>query len=92
MAGYLYECRDCGVFEVQRPIGTADPTSPCATCGAPAVRRYTAPMLGRAPDAVTRARAQEEASRDAPAVTTSVPPAISRPTPRDPRWSSLPRP
>jgi putative FmdB family regulatory protein len=92
MAGYLYECRQCGPWEVRRPIGTAESTAECPRCGASGGRRYTPPLLSRTPRAVSMARGREEASRDAPAVTTSVPRAASRPAPRDPRWNSLPRP
>ncbi len=92
MAGYLYQCRQCGPWEIQRPIGTAESTATCPVCGACGRRQYTAPLLSRTPQAVSTARAREEASRDAPAVTTSLPRAVSPPAPRDPRWSSLPRP
>lgn len=92
MAGYLYQCATCGPWEVQRPIGTAESTSSCPVCGAPGRRRYTAPLLGRTPRAVATARSREEASADAPAVTTSLPRTATRPAPRDPRWNALPRP
>jgi hypothetical protein len=92
MAGYLYECGRCGPWEVQRPIGTAETTSPCPCCGAAGRRRYTAPLLSRTPRAEVKARLREEASRDAPAVTTGVPRAVGRPPRRDPRWNALPKP
>jgi len=92
LAGYLYECPLCGPWEIQRPIGTAESTAECPNCGAAGRRRYTAPLLSRTPRAVSMARGRAEASRDAPAVTTSVPPAAGRPSARDPRWNSLPRP
>jgi hypothetical protein len=92
MAGYLYLCGQCGPWEIQRPIGTAESTNPCPVCGRPGRRRYTAPLLARTPTKVAAARLREEASTDAPAITTSVPRAVGRPTHRDPRWSALPRP
>lgn len=92
MAGYLYRCGECGPWEVQRPMGTATSTSTCPVCGADGRRVYTAPLLRRTPAAVSAARLREEASRDAPTVTTSVPRAVGRPAQRDPRWSALPRP
>jgi hypothetical protein len=92
MAGYLYECGQDGPWEIQRPIGTAESTSSCPVCGGPGRRRYTAPLLARTPRAVATARQREEASADAPAVTTSVPRAVGRPAQRDPRWNALPRP
>lgn len=92
MASYVYRCGRCGPWEVQLPIGTAQGTSPCPTCGAPGPRRYTAPMIARTPAAIARARLREDASRDQPQVTTSVPARPARPAPHDPRWSTLPRP
>ena len=92
MASYLYRCGACGPWELHRPIGTAEPTSRCPACGGPGRRQYTPPLLSRTPAAVAAARGQEEASADAPAVTTAVPRAAVRPVARDPRWSALPRP
>jgi putative FmdB family regulatory protein len=92
MASYLYRCGACGPWEVHRPIGTAEPMSTCPACGAPGRRRYTPPLLSRTPTAEASARLREEASGDAPAVTTAVPPAVAPPVARDPRWSALPRP
>jgi hypothetical protein len=49
-------------------------------------------MIARTPAAIARARLREDASRDEPQVTTSVPAKPTRPAPHDPRWSTLPRP
>ena len=92
MASYLYRCGACGPWEVHRPIGTAEPTSTCPGCGATGRRQYTSPSLRRTPGAVAAARMWEEASGDAPVVTSSVPRAAARPVVRDRRWSALPRP
>lgn len=92
MASYVYQCGRCGPWEVTLRIGTAQSSSPCPGCGAPGPRRYTAPMITRTPASVAGARLGEEASRDQPQVTTSVPDKPARPAPRDPRWSTLPRP
>lgn len=92
MASYVYQCGRCGAWEVSLPMGTAPTTSSCPSCGSPSPRRFTAPMIARTPAAVTRARLGEEASRDQPQVTTSVPDKPARPAPHDPRWSKLPRP
>jgi putative FmdB family regulatory protein len=92
MAGYLYRCERCGPWEVQRPIGTAESTLLCPACGATGRRVYTAPLISRTPPAVTAARQREEASRDAPQVTGSVPATSARRAPQDPRWNRLPRP
>ena len=64
MASYLYWCDDCGDWEIQRPIGTAERESTCPTCGATGRRLYTAPLLSRTPQATAGARMLEEASRD----------------------------
>jgi putative FmdB family regulatory protein len=92
MAAYLYRCGQCGDWEIQRPIGTAEQESDCPSCGATGRRLYTAPLLNRTPQATVSARMREEASRDVPELVTSVPAAVGRPAPRDPRWSKLPRP
>jgi putative FmdB family regulatory protein len=91
MAGYLYRCERCGPWEVQRSIGTAEPEAICPGCGTAGRRLYTAPMLRRTSPAAATARLREEASRDAPQVTTALP-GTTRPVPSDPRWSRLPRP
>ena len=92
MATYVYRCPDCGPWEVRLPIGSADAASTCPTCGSTAPRQYTPPLLSRTAAPVAAARLREEASRDAPTVTTAVPRAAARPAPRDPRWQALPRP
>jgi putative FmdB family regulatory protein len=92
MATYVYRCPDCGPWEVRLPIGTADGTAVCPTCGSAGPRQYTPPLLSRTSAPAAAARLREEASRDEPAVTTAVPRAAGRPTPRDPRWKALPRP
>ncbi|MBB3085711.1 FmdB family zinc ribbon protein [Geodermatophilus sabuli] len=92
MAGYVYRCPRCGPWEVRRPIGTAESSGRCPGCGAEGRRVYTAPLLSRTAAPVAAARLREEASGDAPTVTTTVPRAAGRPAPRDPRWDALPRP
>jgi putative FmdB family regulatory protein len=89
---YVYRCPDCGQFEARSPMAAAASAAVCPDCGGPAPRRFTPPLLSRTAAPVAAARSREEASRDAPAVTTSVPAAPRRPAPRDPRWQSLPRP
>jgi putative FmdB family regulatory protein len=92
MATYVYRCPDCGPWDVWLPMGTAGATADCPACGSAAPRQFTPPLLSRTAAPVAAARLREEASRDAPAVTTSVPKAVGRPVPRDPRWQALPRP
>ncbi len=92
MPTYLYRCPDDGPFEARRPMADAEATAACPACGGPAPRRFTPPLLSRMSAPVAAARLREEASRDAPTVTTSLPEAPRRPAPRNPRWQSLPRP
>lgn len=92
VAGYLYSCAQCGPWEVQLPIGTAQNTCECPRCGQCGRRRYTPPMLTRTSPVLAAQLVREEASRDAPAVVESVPKAARRPKPVDPRWRSLPKP
>ena len=92
MAGYQYRCAQCGPWDVRVPIGTAEPTSPCPTCGSPGRRDYPPPLLGRTSPAAGAPRQRQEASADAPSVTSSVPAAARRPARRDHRWDTLPRP
>jgi putative FmdB family regulatory protein len=92
MATYVYRCPDCGPWEVRLPMGTAGATAACPACGTTAPRQYTPPLLSRTSAPLATARLREEASRDAPMVTTAVPKAAGRAQPRDPRWQALPRP
>jgi hypothetical protein len=97
MAMYGYQCDLDGPFDIRRPIGTAVPMIPCPTCGDPAARVFTAPMLGLADRRRMAVLDHTEASRFEPSVVSSPP---SRPGPGrapvaprpDPRTSSLPRP
>ncbi len=92
MVRYEYRCPACGPWTVALPMGAADAQRTCPTCGDPSPRRWSAPLLNRMDPTMTRARLREEASRDVPAVVTSVPPAVRRRAPSDPRQSRLPRP
>jgi putative FmdB family regulatory protein len=92
MATYVYRCPDHGPWDVRLPMGTAEATANCPACGRAAARQFTSPLLSRTAAPVAAARLREEASGDAPTVTTTVPKAVSRPVARDPRWQALPRP
>ena len=99
MAMYGYQCDLDGPFDVTQPIGSAVPTISCPTCGGPAARVFTAPMLGLANRQRMAVLDRAEASRSEPSVVSS-PPSRPRPgrgrdaaAPRlDPRTSTLPRP
>jgi hypothetical protein len=67
-------------------------TSACPRCGAAGRRMYTPPLVSRGSRPLAAARLRDEASSDAPEVTTAIPPAARRPAPADPRWQALPRP
>jgi putative FmdB family regulatory protein len=92
MAGYVYRCAQCGPWELQQPIGTADSTSTCPGCGSLGRRVFTPPLVSRTARPVAAARLREEASRDEPEVTGAVPAQAARRRPLDPRWTTLPRP
>ncbi|MGY2082312.1 zinc ribbon domain-containing protein [Blastococcus sp. SYSU DS0539] len=94
MAQYVYRCDDHGLTERALPIGTAERTTPCATCGAAAVRVFTAPRLSLG-DATRRALIDRtERSRDEPEVVSSPGPRPARrpPVPASPALRRLPRP
>lgn len=94
MAQYVYRCDDHGLTERSLPIGTAERTTPCTTCGSAAVRVFTAPRLSLG-DATRRALIDRtERTRDEPEVVSSPGP---RPGPSaavatNPALRRLPRP
>ena len=94
MAVYVYRCDAHGFTERSLPIGTAQPTTSCPTCGATAMRVFTAPRLSLG-DATRRALIDRtERSRDEPAVVSSPGPRPSRraPAAANPALRRLPRP
>lgn len=94
MAVYVYRCDEHGVAEQSVAIGTAQPTVPCPTCGAVAVRVFTAPRLSFG-DSTRRALIDRtERTRDEPDVVSSPAPRPARRSPAaaDPRLRRLPRP
>ncbi|MPZ87888.1 MAG: zinc ribbon domain-containing protein [Nitriliruptorales bacterium] len=91
MTVYEYLCRECGVFEVDRPMGTAVPEVPCPRCARNARRRFCPPLLSRAPSALAVAHAREEKSRDEPEVVDRVPPRPAHRGGRPPGHPALKR-
>ncbi len=94
MATYVYRCDTHGVTERSLPIGTARPTTRCTTCGAIAVRVFTAPRLSLG-DATRRALIDRtERTADQPDVVSSPGPRPSRrvPVSANPALRRLPRP
>jgi putative FmdB family regulatory protein len=95
VATYRYRCSEHGPHDAALPIGTAPATRSCPSCGAPAARVFTAPMLGRASRVAL-------AAHDATRVTAETPAVVSSPPPRpggtpaaaspNPAWRRLPKP
>jgi putative FmdB family regulatory protein len=93
MVTYSYRCRRCGDVDVRAPMGSAEPRRACPRCGEWAVRRFTAPRVGRGDVAVWRARERTERSAEQPEVVSGLPPRQGGPrVSRDPRHARLPRP
>jgi putative FmdB family regulatory protein len=92
MVRYEYRCSGCGPWTVALPMGAAEAHRGCPSCGNPSPRRWSAPLLNRMDPRAARRRLREEASRDAPEIVTSVPPAARRRVPADHRQARLPRP
>lgn len=97
MAIYEYQCVEDGVFEINRPIGTAPAAVVCALCGHEAARIVSAPRLvTRGRSAWRAAMDRAEKSRYEPQVVSSVPSAGARSRtrvlPLTPTLRGLPRP
>jgi len=95
MALYEYACARCGRFDVRLAIGTATNQYRCPDCGQPARRVFSSPALRQGSSRpVASLLEQEEKSREAPDVVSSVPPRAAR-GPRqapNPMLGRLPRP
>jgi putative FmdB family regulatory protein len=96
MATYQYRCVQDGVFDVSRPMGTAERQCQCPICNSDAVRVYSAPMLSLASPALMAAIDRTEKTRDEPDVVSALPPRRGRkrsPTATmNPALRRLPRP
>jgi putative FmdB family regulatory protein len=95
MSRYEYRCGDHGPFDTSWPMGAAPGSVDCPSCGRPAARSFTAPLLRRTAKPLADLRNKEEKSSDQPEVVTAVPPkrraAPSRTVDSNPLWSRLPR-
>lgn len=62
MPDYTYRCNDCEwIFDVEKPLGEAEDTELCPTCGQPCDRVWTAPVIVfRGPDFTLALQAEEE--------------------------------
>jgi putative FmdB family regulatory protein len=97
VAIYEYRCEQDGVFEINRPIGTAPEAVSCSACGSEARRVLSAPMVKRgARTGLFAAIETAEKSRHEPEVVTSLPSAGARRRtpvlPLTPGLRRLPRP
>jgi len=95
MATFQYRCGLHDVFDISRPIGTADAQTPCPTCGDDAVRVFTAPQLRLGSGSARALLDRTEKTRSEPDVVSALPGHRSaRPTPaaQNPALRRLPRP
>lgn len=94
MARYDYRCADCGVYEVDRPVGTAEPEHACPGCSKASRRQFSGGALLSGNGPLSRARDAERASAHEPSVVRAVPPgpARRRAPAAHPLHSKLPRP
>ena len=70
MPVYVFDCHDCGSFELARPMAEASSRTWCPTCQGEARRVFTPPRLTRLATPVRRALETEEASAHEPRVVT----------------------
>lgn len=97
MAIYEYRCEQHGLFEINRPVGTAPQTVACPECGLEAARAMSAPMVRSGTRrGVFEAIERAEKSRHEPEVVSSLPRAgVYKRTPMatlTPERARLPRP
>ncbi len=93
MAVYVYRCIEHGTSEESSPIGPAGAAVPCPTCGAAAVRVYTAPRLSLGSPARRALIDRTERTRDEPDVVSAPPPRPGGPAVAwHPALGRLPRP
>jgi putative FmdB family regulatory protein len=79
MPVYVFSCRDCGPFELSRPMAETGNTAHCPICLREARRVFTPPGLTRLATPVRRVLETEEASAHEPRVVTQ---KRGRPLPR----------
>jgi putative FmdB family regulatory protein len=79
MPVYVFSCRECGPFELSRPMAETGKAAHCPNCLREARRVFTPPSLTRPASPVRRALETEEASAHEPRVVTQ---KAGRPLPR----------
>lgn len=97
MAIYEYRCDQHGVFEVDRPLGSAPESVACSACGCQARRVFSVPNVRRGSRSAWAAAVDNaERSRYEPDVVTSLPATGARRRtpvlPLTPALQRLPRP
>jgi putative FmdB family regulatory protein len=95
MATFQYRCNEHDLFDISRPIGTADAQTPCPTCGNDAVRVFTAPRLRFGSASARALLDRTEKSRSEPDVVSALPgrrPRRTAPVAQNPALQRLPRP
>jgi putative FmdB family regulatory protein len=70
MPVYVFSCRECGPFELSRPMAEVGAAAYCPKCLAEARRVFTPPGLTRLARPVRQALETEEASAHEPRVVT----------------------
>jgi putative FmdB family regulatory protein len=70
MPVYVFTCRECGSFELSRPMAEAGAAAYCPACHGEARRVFTPPSLRRLAMPMRRALEKEEASAHEPRVVT----------------------
>ncbi|HEY7144979.1 MAG TPA: zinc ribbon domain-containing protein [Streptosporangiaceae bacterium] len=68
MPVYVFSCRDCGTFELSRPMADAGDAARCPACRGESRRVFTPPGLARLDRPVRRVLENEEASAHEPEV------------------------
>jgi putative FmdB family regulatory protein len=67
---YEFECREHGVFELERRMAEASDAASCGVCGHDAARIVSLPNLAQVPRWKAKAREVNERSQHAPRLVT----------------------
>jgi putative FmdB family regulatory protein len=79
MPVYVFNCHECGTFELSRPMAEAGQAAQCPICRGEVRRVFTPPNLTRLARPVRQALETEEASAHEPRVVTQ---KLGRPLPQ----------
>ncbi|WP_079166228.1 zinc ribbon domain-containing protein [Streptomyces oceani] len=94
VARYDYRCGNCGVYEVECPVGNAEPERTCPRCLGSARRLFSTGVLISGSGPVAAAMDTDRRSAHEPAVVHAPPPdpLRGRSRPAHPLHAKLPRP